>query len=250
MGTVEIITGFWMSISLLYFFILARVYFNVFPVFFNYYFVEKFEWNEKINPEKLKIYLILILLSSFLIWFCYQPFIKPKSLIDIWSTFFIGFIGLTGICFFIENKIRTPSKKYLKTKCMFYTDEIIEQNILLEINEELNNSKLVEEEILDFNNLQILDFDLFKDQASFRKEGNKIVLLKIGGKKKMKDRMYLLSVLNKELDGQFSQICRDDLKRIKKVVFFINKFIVFKCENYPDENNYSEKNFKDWLKLN
>jgi CDP-diglyceride synthetase len=130
METVEIITGYWVILFLFYLFIVGRLFFIITPILSIYYFEEKIEWNEKINPEKLKIYLILFLLASFLIWFSYQPLIKPKSLFDIWCTFIVGTVGLAGIYLVIENKIRTPSKKYLNNSSSKINDIQLGSNVI------------------------------------------------------------------------------------------------------------------------
>lgn len=255
METVEIIAGCWEILFLFYLLIVGRLSYIISPVLYTYYLDEKIEWNEKINPVKLKIYLILFLLASSLIWFSYQSFIVPKPLFDIWITFIVDSVALAGIYFFIENKIRTPSKTYFKFEYVMYTDENVERNMFLEKKDKcqakfnLKKSTLHEKDSLDLNELQILDLDVFQDSLNFRKEGNKIILLKIGGKKKMKDRRFLLSILDKEFENKFSQIEINDLKRIREVVLFINKHVLFRCEKYPHENDYNEKNFKDWLKI-
>ncbi len=166
---------------------------------------------------------------------------------DLWGSFLIATTGLILVHVYMKKTIRTPSMNYLKWDYLFYHEKEIEKKILLENNDVHNNSELVKNEKVDFNNLKILNLDLFKDEAIFRIKENKIVYLKIGGKKRMKDRKYLMSALDKELNGQFAEIDKTDLNRIKEVVLFINKFFDFKCENYPDENAYNEKNFKDWL---
>lgn len=105
----------------------------------------------------------------------------------------------------------------------------------------------ITDEILDLQSIDSLNFEEFNDFENFRREGTKTVLLKRGGRKKLKDRQYLLYILDKKFGGHFSKIEKDDLKKIKEVVIFINKHIIFKCEKCPDENEYNAKNFKDWL---
>ena len=173
METVEIITGYWVILFLFYLFIVGRLFFIITPILSIYYFEEKIEWNEKINPEKLKIYLILFLLASFLIWFSYQPLIKPKSLFDIWSTFIVGTVGLAGICFFIENKIRTPSKKYLNNcsneinDIQLVSNAINEQNnILLEDVKKINSSFAFTNEEIKRKYLEALENKLFDCELS------------------------------------------------------------------------------------
>lgn len=112
----------------------------------------------------------------------------------------------------------------------------------------LKELETIKDEVLDLENIESLDIEEFNDLKNFRRDGNKTVLLKRGERKKLKDRLYLLSVLDKRYGGHFSRIEIDDLKKIKDVVFFINKHIIFKCEKCPDENEYNDKNFKDWLK--
>lgn len=135
METEIIIVGYWLILFLFYLFIVGRFFFIFTPVLSIYYFDEKIEWNKKINPEKLKIYLILFLLASYFIKFSYEPFIIPNSLFYIWSTFIIYTVGLAGICFFIENKIRTPSKKYLNK----YSNEINYTQFVSNVINEQNN---------------------------------------------------------------------------------------------------------------
>lgn len=260
MEIIDFVRGYWIFLFLIYCFIIAKLYFNITPILSNYYSEERIEWNEKINPEKLYIYMVLFLFASFLIWQTYQYYVDDKLidnanyLFEIFTNFLVGTIGLVGVGVFIEKKMRTPSKKYLKTDYLFCDVENIQQNTLLADNKiskgvlNLNSSSVDKINKVNLEDFNILELEVFKDSENFRIEGNKIVFLRIGGKKKMKDRKYLLSVLDKEFRGEFSQIDKDDLKRIKEVVSFINKNFDFKCEKRPQENDYNDKNFKDWLK--
>lgn len=247
--TIKIIDWYRTIPIVLFFLIFARLFFIFSFIVIQRDIQGKYDWNEQINPEKIKTCVVLFLIAVFFILISDKSFLVNKTSFDLWSNFFITTAGLIGVYTYMEMTIRTPSIKYLKLDYLFYNDEKIEKTILLENNDVYHNSELVEKEKVDFNSLQILNLDLLKDQAIFRKEAYRTVYLKIGGKKKMKDRLYLISALDKELGGQFAEIDIDDLKRIKEVVLFINKFFVFKCENYPNENDYNQKNFKDWLKI-
>ncbi|NRT11273.1 hypothetical protein [Flavobacterium sp. 14A] len=115
METVDIIAAYYVILFSIYSILVVRLYLNVSPIVCEYYFNERVEWNENLNPEKLKILLILFLVASLMIWFTYQPFVHPKSLLDICLIFFLGTISLAGASFFINDKIQTPTMRYLKT---------------------------------------------------------------------------------------------------------------------------------------
>ena len=70
------------------------------------------------------IYLVFILIATYLIFRAYQKFIHLESLEKIPHIYFIGImIGLIYVYLFIENKIRSPSKRYLKTQNEFSSDK-------------------------------------------------------------------------------------------------------------------------------
>lgn len=191
--TIKIIDWYRTIPIVLFFLIFTRLFFVFSFIVIQRDIQGKYDWNEQINPEKIKTCVVLFLIAVLLILIFDKSFLVNKTSFALWSNFFIATAGLVGVFTYMEMTIRTPSIKYLKFDYLFYNDEKIEKTILLENNDVYNNSELVKNEKVDFNNLKILNLDLFKDEAIFRIEGNKIVYLKIGGKKRMKDRKYLMS---------------------------------------------------------
>lgn len=256
METVEIITGYWVILFLFYLFIAGRLFFIITPILSIYYFEEKIEWNEKINPEKLKIYLILFLLASFLIWFSYQPLIKPKSLFDIWSTFIVGTVGLAGICFFIENKIRTPSKKYLNNcsneinDIQLGSNVINEQNnILLEDVKKINSSFAFTNEEIKRKYLEALENKLFDCELSVFKtfilleEPIDKIIWKPVADSGHKNRQMLFDYIN---DLFHNQVLTKDRN---ESVTMINKYFEFNEIGHPKkEKAVYSKLIGDWMK--
>ena len=47
------------------FYIFTRTYFQLIPIYGNYYFIHKLEWNEKVNPQKQNIFITILTLSIF-----------------------------------------------------------------------------------------------------------------------------------------------------------------------------------------
>jgi hypothetical protein len=99
--------------TVLLFFIFARLFYISFMIVIQRYILGKYEWNEQINPEKIKTCVVLFLIAVFFIWVTYKPFLAKKTSFDLWSDFFISTLGLAGVYLLIEIKIRKAGKSYL-----------------------------------------------------------------------------------------------------------------------------------------
>ena len=256
METVEIIAGCWEILFLFYLLIVGRLSYIISPVLYTYYLDERIEWNENINPVKLKIYLILFLLASCLILFSYQSFTEPKPLFDIRFTFIVDSVAFAGIYFFLENKIRTPSKENLNN-CSNEINDIIlvssvindQNNILLEDVKKIDNSFSFTNEEIKRKHVEALENKLFDCELSVFKtfilleEPIEKLIWKPVADSGHKNRQLLFDYINDLFPNQI--LTRDR----NESVTMINKYFEFNEIGHPKkEKEVYPKLIGDWMK--
>lgn len=96
--------------TILFFLFFARLFLIFATITIERDTADQYEWNEQVNPEKLKKYFVLLLIAVFFVWFANKSFLDNKTSFDLWSVSLISILGLIAVYIYMEKIIRTPSK--------------------------------------------------------------------------------------------------------------------------------------------
>jgi hypothetical protein len=192
----------------------AKIAYQFTPIIKDYYYEEKIVWNSKMNPYKISIYSIVILIFlGPLLYNKYGVDIKNVTIVDLSFIIPIQVFIFIGIYIFLIDKIKSNSKGY---------------EVKLEpVN--LKDDKLIEmynyakgEEFFD------IEFEVFKKILNLETIGEPILWKKNNKKNKNKDRQLLLSFLNDCLENQIYLSAIKDQDKCD----FVNKY--FKFDEFKD----------------
>ncbi len=115
------------------FYIFTRTYFQLIPIYGNYYFIHRLEWNEKVNPKKQNIF-ITILIFSIIFSFLANTMTQSTNYYDLIITGFISLSVQSLMIFSFEYKVREKPLALKKN---------IGENV-----ESLYNSQLIEDSLI------------------------------------------------------------------------------------------------------
>lgn len=199
------------------------------PIISKYFKEEKNVWNSKMNPYKISIYSIVILIFL-LVLFYNKDYVDINNVTFLDLTYIIPVqvVILTGVNYFLNDKIKSNTKGY--------------EAKLEPVN--LKDDKLIEmynyaksEGFFD------VEFEVFKKMLKFERIEEHILWKKINEKSKNKDRQLLLSFLN---DCLGNQIYLSAIKNQDKCDFVNSyfKFDEFKNGNELIMNTYTVSDFK------
>lgn len=116
------------------FYIFSRTYFQLFPIYGNYYFIHRLEWNEKVNPQKQNIFLT-ILVISIIFSFIANTMTQSTNYYDLTITGFISLSIQALMIIIFEYKINekplTFEKNIEKNIDLLYNSELIENSLII-----------------------------------------------------------------------------------------------------------------------
>ncbi len=115
------------------FYIFTRTYFQLIPIYGNYYFIHKLEWNEKVNPQKQNIFITILTLSIFFS-FIANTMTQSTNYYDLTITGLISISVQSLMIFMFEYKIHEKPLQFKKNTVenvnSIYNSDLFENSLI------------------------------------------------------------------------------------------------------------------------
>lgn len=195
-------------------YVFIKIAYQFIPIIKDYYYEEKIVWNSKMNPYKVVIYSLAILIFLCALFYNKTEVdISTVTFLDLCYVISVEVVVLIGIYIGLNDKIKSNTIGYeAKLEPVKLKD-----NKLIEMYCYAKN-----EEFFD------IEFEVFKKALNIESIDEPILWKKINERSKNKDRQLLLSFLNDCLENQIYLSAIKDQDKCN----FVNKY--FKFDEFKD----------------
>jgi hypothetical protein len=247
----QIIIGCWVIIFSFSLYAIGRIAYQFKSIPYDYLINETINWDGKLNPYKIIIYLFFIPIFLFPVYL-YKTSVMSTinkdgqhqiltSLREQIPLLVIAIFVVIASYWFLEFKIKSETKSFIKN--------LEKPTSFVKVFNQLKPSLLNADEIkkqFDYalkQNYFVCEFSQFENLLKLNEPIEKIIWKPISGRKKMKQRQLLLTFLNDIFSKKIQTL------ETKEACQFVNKYFEFNEVGHQiNENPYQSDNFRDWLK--
>ena len=238
MSTNQLILVLWLMILVFSLYAIGRIFYQFRTIPMDYLIDEKFNFDSKLNPYKIKIYCCFTIVFG-LPFFFHKIFIEITSLLDSIIWFLIALIYVSISYCLLEFKIKSETKIYIQNPNI--------EHSFVKVDNQLKPSLLTADEIkkqFDYaleQNYFNCEISQFENLLELNEPVEKIIWKPIS-RAKYKDRQLLLSFLHNLFQEQLNKKSR------KGICEFVNKYFELnEIGHNKQENPFRSYNIEKWI---